>query len=134
MYELSIWPAIAAAISSILIGYFWYHPRVFGTLWMREAGITPEMAEHGARYRHVHFLFGFLAALITAYVARELMVQIGVKTVAAAFGFGIVIWIGFVAPVAASAFLWEHRSFKFYVLNISYWLLVCVVMSVILVL
>jgi len=130
----SIWPVIAAAISSALIGIVWYHPRVFGTLWMREANISPEMAEHGARYRHMHFLLGLLASLITAYVARELMVHIGITDIGEAYGFGILIWIGFVVPVSASAFLWEHRSLTFYLLNISYWFVVCSVMSIILVL
>jgi len=129
----SIWPVLAAAISSVLVGYIWYHPRVFGTLWMREAHITPDMAEVRARYRHVHFALGCLAALITAYVLRELMVYIRINTIAEALGFALFIWVGLVAPVAASAFLWEHRSATFYLLNVTYWLLICTLMSVILV-
>ncbi|RJQ33748.1 DUF1761 domain-containing protein [Candidatus Parcubacteria bacterium] len=129
---MSIWPVILAAISSVLIGALWYHPRLFGTMWMQETGVTPERAERGARYKHVHFLLGFLAACITAYVLRELMMHVGIKTMTQAIGFAIVVWIGLMAPVSASAFLWEHRSFGFYMVNISYWLLVSVVMCTIL--
>lgn len=35
---------IAALVPSIL-GFIWYHPKVFGTAWMKAAGVTPESAK-----------------------------------------------------------------------------------------
>ena len=133
MHE-SIWPVIAAALASVLVGYAWYHPRMFGSLWMREAGVTPEMAEHGARYRHIHLMLGFVALLIAADVLNILFGWLEIQGTVAAMRIGALIWIGFVVPVSAGAFLWEHRSLAFYLLNISYWFVILLVMSVFLVL
>ena len=128
------WPVIAAAISGLLIGAGWYHPRVFGSLWMQGSGMTPEMAERGARYRHVHFILGFIAALVAADVLRLLLRSLEIRDAFGAMHLALLIWIGFVVPVSAGALLWEHRSVKFYVLNICYWLVTLIVMSYVLVL
>jgi hypothetical protein len=133
MGMFSMWPVIAAALASVLVGYVWYHPKLFGALWMREAGITPEMAEHGARYRHVHLAIGFCLAFVTAFVVQYLMSQLEVHSLLDACAFAFFVWIGFVVPVSAAAFLWEHRSITFYILNISYWFVASVIMCVILV-
>ncbi len=34
-----------AALVPTLLGFIWYHPKVFGTAWMKAAGVTPESAK-----------------------------------------------------------------------------------------
>lgn len=29
---------LAAAASSMVVGFIWYNPKVFGNIWMRESG------------------------------------------------------------------------------------------------
>ena len=37
------WIAILlAALSTLVVGFIWYNPKVFGTIWMKEAGLTEE--------------------------------------------------------------------------------------------
>jgi len=33
---------LLAALSSLVVGFIWYNPKVFGTIWMKETGITNE--------------------------------------------------------------------------------------------
>ena len=33
---------LLAALSSLVVGFIWYNPKVFGSIWMKETGITPE--------------------------------------------------------------------------------------------
>ena len=43
------WLALAvAALSTLVIGFIWYHPKVFGTIWMKEIGMTEEKAKKGS--------------------------------------------------------------------------------------
>ncbi len=35
------------ALVPIFMGFIWYNPRVFGNVWMRAAGFTPEMMRGG---------------------------------------------------------------------------------------
>ncbi len=37
-----LFTVLAAAFSSVLLGYIWYNPKVFGAIWMREADVTEE--------------------------------------------------------------------------------------------
>ena len=73
MLQASIWPLIAAAIAATVIGYGWYHPRTFGTLWMRLTGVSPEMAERGAKRVHLYEAIGFIAFLAIAFLLRSLL-------------------------------------------------------------
>jgi len=129
----SIWPLIAAALAVIIIGYVWYHPWIFGTLWMRFNGVTPEMAERGARRAHMYEAIGFLTSVVVAYVMRTLLVGLGVSDPSNAAKLGFLVWLGCAAPVLLGSVLWEHRPFKLYLINAGYWLVALTAMSVILV-
>ncbi|MGL5112961.1 MAG: DUF1761 domain-containing protein, partial [Flavobacterium sp.] len=44
-----------AALATLFIGFVWYHPKVFGSLWMKEAGLTTEQLQAGNMIK----IFGF---------------------------------------------------------------------------
>jgi len=33
---------LLAAMSSLVVGFIWYNPKVFGNIWMKESGMTEE--------------------------------------------------------------------------------------------
>lgn len=37
--------AAATALIPLILGFIWYNPKVFGTVWLREAGLTEETAK-----------------------------------------------------------------------------------------
>lgn len=39
---MNILVLLAAALIPLVIGFIWYHPKVFGTAWMKATGMTPE--------------------------------------------------------------------------------------------
>ena len=54
-----------AALIPMLVGFTWYHPKIFGTKWMNLAGLTEEKMK-GANMPLIFFLsyvFSFLMAL-----------------------------------------------------------------------
>lgn len=134
MYTVSFWPILAAGIVSVFIGYIWYHPRVFGGIWMRLTGVTPEMAEKGARRMPLYAFFGLLSSMLAAYVMNYFGIAWGVYDWIGAIELGIWTWVGFVAPAMLGSVLWEHRPVRLYLINSLYWLVSFVVMAVILVL
>lgn len=36
---------LLSAIVPLLVGFVWYNPKVFGSIWMREAGVSPDSAK-----------------------------------------------------------------------------------------
>ena len=45
--EFNFLAILVAAISSLVVGSIWYNPKVFGTIWMREAGLIQEELQKG---------------------------------------------------------------------------------------
>lgn len=42
------WIAIfVSALATLVVGFIWYHPKVFGTVWMKETGFTQEELAKG---------------------------------------------------------------------------------------
>jgi len=37
---------LVASLSTLLVGFIWYNPKVFGTIWMKETGMTEEKAKN----------------------------------------------------------------------------------------
>ncbi len=134
MINESVWPVAVAAIAATLIGYAWYHPRLFGALWMRLHGTTPAMAEHGAKRARLYTVLGFVSCVVVAYIMRALMIGLGIMDIVSAVRLGSYMWLGFAVPILLGSVLWEHRPLKLYLINIGYWLCALIVMAVILVL
>ena len=38
---------LSTALIPLVIGFIWYNPKVFGTIWMNEIGMTEEKAKQG---------------------------------------------------------------------------------------
>jgi hypothetical protein len=45
--EINFLALLAAAVSTLLVGFVWYHPKVFGTIWMKESGMTEDKMKGG---------------------------------------------------------------------------------------
>ena len=58
--------ALAAALSTFIVGFIWYHPKVFGTVWMKAEGLTEEQLKNGnmAKIFGLSFVFAFIASFM----------------------------------------------------------------------
>lgn len=56
---------LGTAFIPMVTGFIWYHPKVMGTVWMKEANMTEEMIQGGnmALIFGVSFVFAFLLAV-----------------------------------------------------------------------
>ena len=55
-----------AALEPLMVGFVWYNPKVFGTIWMNETGMTEEKAKNSnmAKTFGLTYLLSLLIALI----------------------------------------------------------------------
>ena len=132
MIEVNLLPILVAGVVSILIGWIWYHPKVFGSAWMRMSNITPEMAERGKKRMPLVALIGLIAAMLVAWVMSYIGILLGVYDIVGAVVLGFWCWVGFVAPTMLGMVLWEQKPFRLYLINALYWLVAFVSMAVIL--
>lgn len=119
---------LIAAVASMLVGAIWYSPMAFGKMWMQLSGKTEMGMKKGGAAQG--YFWGFVAALVTAYVLSAFLNPAvgGRGAVETAFW----IWLGFVATVKIGDVLWDGKPFKLFVLNSAYQLVSLSVMAVIL--
>ena len=119
---------LVAAIASMALGMLWYGP-LFGKLWMKLSGITPQSMKKMKLTPKAAMTLGFIGTLVTAYVLSHFVDLLSVTTWSGAAQFAFWAWLGLVAPVQLGAYLWEGKPFKLFVLNTVYNLLVLIVIT-----
>ena len=128
MGEINYLAAVAAAISTFVIGGLWYSPLLFHRAWARANGFTEaDLAKGGAGK-----IFGiaFALALVMSF---NLAAFLGAPDTTAAWGAtaGALTGLGWVAPAIATVALFERRSFAYIAINGGYFAVAFTVMGLI---
>lgn len=66
--EINYFTFLVAALVTLVVGFVWYHPKVFGTVWMRENNFTQDDLRKGNMLK----IFGF-TYLFSVMIAMTLM-------------------------------------------------------------
>lgn len=115
----------------MIIGFIWYHQRVFGTAWMRMAGIAPSETSAVGKATAISVGVGFIAAVIMAYVFSHMGIAWGIIDAVGALELAFWLWLGFIAPTMIGIVLWEQKPVKLFLISAGYWLVSLMVMSLI---
>ena len=145
-----------AAIAALVIGFIWYHKKVFGTVWMKESGMTEEKMNGG----NMAVIFG-LAVLLAAILASLLMQftnhqwgalgMVGGDPTTAKESFnafmsdyrtayrtfkhgafhGFLFGVFGALPIIGTNGLFERKSVKHVLINAGYWIVTLMVMGAI---
>ncbi|MBW3566819.1 MAG: DUF1761 domain-containing protein [Proteobacteria bacterium] len=115
MGDINIWAVLAAAVSAFVLGGLWYSPRVFGKVWMREAGMTEEKAVQG----HPAKVFGgaFVLSLLAAGAFALFIGQIAWQE---ATLYGFMAGLFWVASSFGINYLFAQRSLKLWLIDGGY--------------
>lgn len=157
--ELPINPVAipVAAVAALVIGAIWYHPKVFGNVWMKASGMTEEKMKTGK----MAVIFGF--SLLFAVLLATLLMQftnhqwgaIGMvggdpeiakpsfnafmddygsvfRTFKHGALHGTLFGIFGALPIIGTIALFERKSAKYIFVNSGYWIVTLAVMGAIL--
>ncbi|WP_426064135.1 DUF1761 domain-containing protein [Flavobacterium sp. DSP2-3-1] len=152
--EINFLALFVAALSTLVIGFFWYHPKVFGTIWMKESRLTAENMKEG----NMLLLFGtsLLYAFFISFSLQMLTIhQFGALgmvggdpsiakpsfsafmtdygTVFRTFKHGalhgFMSGLFFALPIIGTNALYEKRSFKYTFVTGGFWILCFTIMG-----
>lgn len=152
--EINWLSLLLAAASSLAVGFVWYHPKVFGNAWMKEAGIT---FNHEENFNMVKvFGLSLVYAFLMAFVLQFNVIHqfgafgmIGGDVVNAKPSFaafmadygnefkyfkhgalhGFMTGLFLILPSVGVSSLYEKRSFKYVLISGGYWVVTCMVMG-----
>lgn len=112
---------VVASLSTLVVGFVWYHPKVFGTIWMKEIGMTEEKAKNS----NMGLTFGLsvILAFLAAFFIMTLVFIGGppemphgtpeFMTFKHGVLHGTMLGLFIVLPVIVTNGLYEQRSFKY---------------------
>ena len=129
---------LSAAIISMVLGGLWYSPLLFGNIWMKEMNINKKKVEEMKKKGIVKsgmlksYVLMFVGCLVTSCVLAHFVKYLQVNTFILALQLAIMVWLGFIVPMALSSVLWEGKSIKVYLINVGYTLVSLVIATLIL--
>lgn len=116
-----------AAVVSFLVGWLWYSPVLFGKIWMKEMGITKEMAEKGKKRMMKVMGWGILLDILKAFCLLLLSVGLG----SSQFFVGFLIWLGFILTMLFQGVIYEKRSINVTMISAGYQLVTILAMGLV---
>jgi hypothetical protein len=125
------WLAVAvAAITPMIVGFVWYHPKVLGGVWMKANGFTEESLKgknmgliFGAAFGLSILLALFLNVNVTGFGQEDLRYHTFQHGVAHACMLTVLV----VLPLYGTTALFERRSWSWLLVNVGYWFVTLVI-------
>jgi uncharacterized membrane protein YqjE len=152
----NFYAVLVAALSSFVVGFIWYNPKVFGTIWMKESGMTEEKAKNGnmAKIFGLTFVFSFLLAFIMPAIVIHQMGALGMvggdpsKALPSYTAFladygdafrtfkhgalhGCMSGLFIALPIVGINGLFEQKSWRYIAVTAGYWITILTVMGAI---
>ena len=152
--EINFLALFIAALSTLVVGFVWYNPKVFGTIWMKESGMTEEKMQG----RNMLLVFGvslvyaFFISLVLqmltvhqtgalgmvggdpsiakpSYVAFMADYGMAFRTFKHGALHGFLTGIFFALPIVGTNALFEKRSFKYTFVTGGFWIVCFMIMG-----
>lgn len=152
--EINFIALLLSALSTLVVGFIWYHPKVFGTIWMNEAGITGEQMKGS----NLILIFGmsFFYAFLISFVLQLLVIHQSIaismvggepsKTLPTFQAFmtdygaafrtfkhgalhAFMTGLFFALPIIGVGAIYERRSWKYVLIADEYWVITCMIMG-----
>ena len=154
--EFNFLAILVAALSSFVVGFVWYNPKVFGTIWVKEAGLTQEQIDKGNLLKifGLTFIYSFMLAFMMPSLVIHQMGPIGMiggpDMIAAAkpsyaafiadYGdafrtykhgalHGFISGIFIALPIVSINGLFEHKTWKHMSIQAGYWIINMTIMG-----
>ena len=152
--EINFLALFVAALSTLVVGFVWYNPKVFGTIWMKEAGLKEENMKDFNMIKVFSlsivyaFLISFILQMLTIHQFGALGMVGGDPTIAkpsyaafmADYGtafrtfkhgalHGFMTGLFMILPVTGTNALYEKRSFKYVMVTSGFWIVCFTIMG-----
>lgn len=127
--SVNLLAVLVAIIANTVIGFLWYMPSTFGTVWMREAGLKKEEIQKTSMVKAVGG--SIVSYVVTAFILAQVLAAYGDTTAGEIALTAFWLWLGFAAAIRVSHVLFEGKSFTYFAITAAHDLVSIVVMALI---
>lgn len=128
--DLNYIAILVSAAVSLAIGFLWYSPQLFGTIWLKGMHFHEDRAK--GTNMGLTAGIGFIMTLLMVYVLANYISYMEATTASQGAESAFWPWLGFMLPILAGQVLWERKSFKVFAINAAHYLVVLLVSGIIL--
>jgi hypothetical protein len=155
--EINFLAIAVAALVTLVVGFIWYHPKVFGTVWMNATGLTEDDLKKGSMLKifgltiilslmmtmvvmsiaiHQTGAYGMIGGMVDGETLPSFQVfmdDYGTKFRTFKHGalHGLIAGLFFALPINAINGLYERKSAKYIFVNAGYWIVSLTIMGAI---
>ncbi len=131
---------IVAAVANMILGALWFGP-LFGKQWMRATFGSAAAAKakmENAMEKGMGMSYGLmgLGSLVMAFTLSRILAfgvrYLGLGGLSLAFSTSLFLWVGLVVPITIGVVLWDGKSWGYWALTYTYYLVGFLLMSSIL--
>lgn len=145
---------LLAALSTLVVGFIWYNPKVFGTIWMKEAGLKEEdmKGTNMVKLFGLSIVYAFLISFVLQMVVIHQFGALGMvggdptkalpsyNAFMADYGtafrtfkhgalHGFMTGLFLILPTNGTTALYEKRSFKYVLVTSGFWIVCFMIMG-----
>lgn len=127
--EIDWLAVVLGAVSTFVLGFIWYNPKVFGKAWQKAAGISDEEMNNTsgmAKIFGTSFVLTFIMALMLSYFIHE------DADMSNAIRHALYIGLGIVTMALGVNAMYERKGFAYIIINGGYQTASIVIIAVIL--
>lgn len=134
--EVNYLAILLASIASMVLGFLWYSPLLFGNQWMKLRGFTAESLKKAQKEMGPLYGVSFVVSLVTAYVLSHVMTlsgaYFGYPKITIGLNTAFFMWIGFMMPVQLTATIFGSKKWALFGIDTGYQLASVIVMALVL--
>ncbi len=124
LVHVNVIAVIVAALVSMVLGWVWYSPALFGKRWMMLLGKSQEEIQSMGKNAGKYYALTLAGSLVLAFVLAQFVLQlVPDRTWAQGAQVGFWAWLGFALTTALSTSLFEGRKLELWFINQGYHLL-----------
>ncbi len=128
-FRLNFPAVILAAILSFLIEVGWYS--YFRDLWLTGIGRTRDWLMNTGVNPALQYVTALIAPAVMAAVISYFLQRTGRQTVLRGIAVAFWMWLGVVATIFATDYVFEVRTWALYAINAGFWLVDMMIMGII---
>lgn len=131
-FEVSYLAVLVAALVTFMVGWLWYSPVLFGTIWMKLNGTTKKSMAGKNKSMAGSMIAGFISQVVMAWVLAIFIVSTNSLGLMNGMIVAFWLWLGFVATISLGAVLWDCKPMPFFWINATHWLVSFLIMGALL--
>ena len=131
LQDVNYLAVLVCGIIAMGLGALWYSPMLLGKMWLLAVDKSEEELKENFNPVKAYSV-SFIAHLVTAYILARIMSFVGATTPEEGVRIAFMAWIGFTATTLTISMIFEGKTFKQFVVDGGYHLIVFIVYGLVL--